>query len=106
MASTTKRVRLAVSSDASIAHSSFRPADWPKKLQALLPASRPYLDSVVDSGGGKIVNQVTRVLKNGGIVSCYGMTAGGDVPIGMGFVLKNCEFKGELSALVRGRHKS
>lgn len=33
-------------------------------------------------------------MKDGGIVSCYGMTAGGEVNIGMGFVLKNLEFKG------------
>ncbi|ORY84706.1 hypothetical protein BCR35DRAFT_303044 [Leucosporidium creatinivorum] len=72
----------------------YKDAAWPKKLQSLLPSDRPFLDSVVDSGGGAIVNQVTRLLKNGGIVSCYGMTAGGDVSIGMGFVLKNAEFKG------------
>lgn len=90
----------------SLAHWSPLAAAWPKKLQALLPSDRPYLDSVVDSGGRSIVNQATRLLKNGGIVSCYGMTAGGDVAIGMGFVLKNCEFKGELSAFVQFQRKS
>ncbi|KAK4699127.1 hypothetical protein P7C70_g7138, partial [Phenoliferia sp. Uapishka_3] len=67
---------------------------WPKTLTTLLPKSRPYLDAVIDSGGGQIVNQSTRLLKHGGIVSCYGMTGGGDVSIGMGAVLKNIEFRG------------
>lgn len=36
-------------------------------------------------------------MKDGGIVSCYGSTTGQDIPIGMGFILKNLEFKGELA---------
>lgn len=36
-------------------------ATWPKTLAALLPKNRPYLDAVIDSGGGPIANQVTRV---------------------------------------------
>lgn len=46
--------------------------DWPKKLQALLPKDRPYLDSVVDSAGGNIVTQLGRILKHGARVSVYG----------------------------------
>ena len=68
--------------------------DWPRQLTSLLPPSRPYLDCVVDSGGGAICNQTSRVLKQGGKVVCYGMTAGGDVSIGMGSVLRNQEFLG------------
>ncbi len=49
---------------------------------------------MIDSGGGAICNQVSRVLKQGGKVVCYGMTQGGDVSLGMGFVLKNQEFLG------------
>jgi NADPH:quinone reductase-like Zn-dependent oxidoreductase len=70
-------------------------ASWPKTLASLLPPSRPYLDAVIDSGGGPIANQVTRLLKHGGVIACYGSTSGVDVQIGMGFVLKNLEFKGE-----------
>ena len=40
------------------------------------------------------MNSVTRVLKHGGIVACYGSTSGVDVQIGMGAILKNLEFKG------------
>ncbi|KAM0791781.1 hypothetical protein ACM66B_004044 [Microbotryomycetes sp. NB124-2] len=72
----------------------YKDADWPKKLAAALPKDRPYLDAVIDSGGGDIANQVMRVLKDGGVVSCYGQTTGQAVPISMGFVLKNQEFKG------------
>lgn len=72
-------------------------ANWPKALAALMPASRPYLDAVIDSGGGPIMNSVTRVLKHGGIVSCYGSTSGVDVQVGMGAILKNLEFRGMSS---------
>lgn len=72
----------------------YRDANWPKALAALMPASRPYLDAVIDSGGGPIMNSVTRVLKHGGIVSCYGSTSGVDVQVGMGAILKNLEFRG------------
>ncbi|GAA5821687.1 hypothetical protein JCM11251_000970 [Rhodosporidiobolus azoricus] len=72
----------------------YRDASWPKTLTTLLPSSRPYLDAVIDSGGGPIANQVTRVIKDGGIVSCYGQTSGKQIEVGMGFVLKNAELKG------------
>lgn len=81
-------------------------AAWPKTLATLLPKSRPYLDAVIDSGGGPIVNQVTRVMKHGGVVSCYGMTAGGDVSVGMGAVLKNINFKGTGGELLAFRKHS
>lgn len=75
----------------------YKDSTWIKALQSQLPQSRPYLDAVVDSGGGNIANTVARIMKDGGIVSCYGSTTGQDVPIGMGFILKNLEFKGERS---------
>ncbi|CEQ42330.1 SPOSA6832_04113, partial [Sporobolomyces salmonicolor] len=70
------------------------PASWPKTFASHLPSSRPYLDAVIDSGGGPIANQVARLIKDGGIVSCYGQTSGKPVEIGMPFILKNAEFKG------------
>lgn len=72
----------------------YKSATWPKELAALLPSTRPYLDAVIDSGGGPIMNQVTKVLKYGGVVVCYGSTSGVDVQVGMGAILKNLEFKG------------
>lgn len=76
-------------------------ASWPKTLAALLPSSRPYLDAVIDSGGGPIANQVTRVIKDGGVVACYGQTSGKPLEVGMGFVLKNAELKGAKPFLPR-----
>lgn len=38
-------------------------------------------------------------MKDGGIVSCYGSTSGIDVQIGMGFILKNLEFRGPFSPI-------
>ncbi|GAA5963942.1 hypothetical protein JCM21900_004078, partial [Sporobolomyces salmonicolor] len=72
----------------------YKDASWPKTFAAHLPSSRPYLDAVIDSGGGPIANQVARLIKDGGIVSCYGQTSGKPVEIGMPFILKNAEFKG------------
>ncbi|GAA5853859.1 hypothetical protein JCM8547_007476 [Rhodosporidiobolus lusitaniae] len=72
----------------------YKDPSWPKLLPTLLPSSRPYLDAVIDSGGGPIANQVARVIKDGGIVACYGQTSGKAVEVGMSFVLKNAEMKG------------
>ncbi|GAA5910240.1 hypothetical protein JCM6882_001783 [Rhodosporidiobolus microsporus] len=72
----------------------YRDPAWPKTLASLLPPSRPTLDAVIDSGGGPIANQVARIIKDGGAVACYGQTSGKAVEVGMGFVLKNAEFKG------------
>jgi hypothetical protein len=48
--------------------------DWPQHLGKLLGEShKPYLDSVIDSGGGDILGQTGALLKYGGKVICYGM---------------------------------
>jgi len=78
----------------------YRDPNWPKVLADLLPKSKPELDAVIDSGGGTIVNDVVRIMKHGGIVSCYGMTQGGNVSIGMGAVMKNIEFRGSTMGSV------
>ncbi|KAF4345631.1 zinc-type alcohol dehydrogenase [Fusarium beomiforme] len=39
-------------------------ADWDKKLLALMPASLPYIDAIIDGAGGDIV----RLFKTGGAV--------------------------------------
>jgi NADPH:quinone reductase-like Zn-dependent oxidoreductase len=49
-----------------------RTETWPKTLATLLPKSRPYIDSVIDSGGGNIANQVVKVIRDGGVIACYG----------------------------------
>ncbi|KAI5478509.1 hypothetical protein MNV49_005037 [Pseudohyphozyma bogoriensis] len=79
----------------------YKDPSWPKTLAGLLPKEQPLLDAVIDSGGGTIVNDVTRIMKYGGVVVCYGMTGLGDVKIGMGAVLKNIEFKGSTMGSLR-----
>ncbi len=59
----------------------FQIATWPVALGKLLNGAS--LDAVIDSGGGPIVAQCTRVLKYGGVVACYGCTSGVDAAVGM-----------------------
>ena len=64
----------------------YKDENWPAELGKLLKshgdldallASKerraPLLDLVIDQGGGKICHQVSRIIKNGGIISCFGM---------------------------------
>ncbi|KAI0512512.1 hypothetical protein F5B22DRAFT_615119 [Xylaria bambusicola] len=73
---------------------SYRDGDWNKKLTALLPSDRPYLDAVIDGAGGDIMARVTRLLKPGGIVSTYGMTVGPKMDWLMSAVMRNIELRG------------
>lgn len=52
--------------------------EWPAKLAAMLKANAKnpddaFLSSVIDSGGGDILGQVSKILKSGGKVVVYGM---------------------------------
>jgi NADPH:quinone reductase-like Zn-dependent oxidoreductase len=48
--------------------------EWPVELGNLLKKTgRPYLDAVIDSGGGDILGQTSKLLKAGGKLVCYGM---------------------------------
>ncbi len=51
------------------------PADWPKQLADLLQNNQinSQLDAVIDSAGGDIMGKVSKLLKQGGRVVCYGM---------------------------------
>lgn len=42
---------------------SYKQADWDKKLKAMLPKDRPFLDAVIDGAGGDIVDRSVRLLK-------------------------------------------
>jgi len=51
---------------------------WPEHLQNLLVSNAkdgkaPLLDSIIDSAGGDICAKTLKILKQGGIVVCYGM---------------------------------
>lgn len=73
---------------------SYRAPDWDRQLAKLLPADRPYLDAVIDGAGGDVVARTVRLLKPGGVVACYGMTAGPKMDWLMQAVLKNVELRG------------
>lgn len=52
----------------------YKEKDWEKQLKALLPSDRPFLDAIIDGAGGPLVSKAVKVLKQGGIISQYGMT--------------------------------
>ncbi|MCJ1264732.1 hypothetical protein MMC22_004607 [Lobaria immixta] len=68
--------------------------EWEKKLQDLLPSSRPYLDAVIDGAGGDVVMRTYKLLKVGGVIVSYGMTVMPRVSFPMQAVMKNIEVRG------------
>ncbi|KAF2799845.1 NAD(P)-binding protein [Melanomma pulvis-pyrius CBS 109.77] len=73
---------------------SYKEEGWEKKLQALLPSDRKWIDAIVDGAGGDVVSKGSRILKAGGVISVYGMTVSPTMPFLMGAVLRNIEVKG------------
>ena len=73
---------------------SYKEDGWERKVLDMLPASRRFFDAIVDGAGGDVVNKGTKLLKPGGIISCYGMTTGPKMPWGMPAVLRNVELRG------------
>jgi NADPH:quinone reductase-like Zn-dependent oxidoreductase len=73
---------------------SYRDADWDKQLLSLLPEGKPKLDAIVDGAGGDVMARAVRLLKPGGVVSCYGMTVAPKMDWSMVAVLKNIELRG------------
>jgi NADPH:quinone reductase-like Zn-dependent oxidoreductase len=67
---------------------------WERELAGMLPAERPYLDAVVDGAGGEVVGKTVRLLKPGGVISCYGMTVGPKMDWVMQATLKQVELRG------------
>jgi NADPH:quinone reductase-like Zn-dependent oxidoreductase len=72
----------------------YKNKDWDRTLLEMLPKDRPYIDAVIDGAGGDIVMRATRVLKPGGVISCYGMTVSPKMDWSMQAVMKNIELKG------------
>jgi NADPH:quinone reductase-like Zn-dependent oxidoreductase len=69
----------------------YKDPEWTMKLAEMLPSDHPFLDAVIDSAGGDIVMQSLRVLRQGGIISSYGMTLGPKITFPMQAVMKNVE---------------
>jgi NADPH:quinone reductase-like Zn-dependent oxidoreductase len=66
--------------------------DWSKALGNVLGST--LLDSVIDSAGGPIAQQVGRVLRPGGRIVLYGMTVTPQAPFTMREVLRNQQLIG------------
>lgn len=71
-------------------------AKWSQALGRLLEKNGvKALDAVIDSGGGSIVRQTSKHLKQGGRIVIYGMTAVQQVSMTMAEVLKNQQIIGK-----------
>lgn len=67
---------------------------WDRQLKAMLPADRPFLDAVVDGAGAHVVAKSVKLLRSGGVIAQYGMTASPRMDWVMQAVLANVELKG------------
>lgn len=72
----------------------YRNKDWSQKLREILPANRRYLDAVIDGAGDNVIEKTIRLLKPGGVISQYGMTASPKMSWPISAVLANVELKG------------
>lgn len=80
----------------------YKNASWPKELGKLLQRDgQSSLNAVIDSGGGDIARQTGGLLRAGGRVVCYGMTAAPQIAVSMREVLKNQQLIGSTM----GSHK-
>jgi NADPH:quinone reductase-like Zn-dependent oxidoreductase len=50
---------------------SYKEKDWEKKVQAMLPKERRFLDAIVDGAGGDVVSKGSRLLK---VSSCLDLS--------------------------------
>lgn len=69
----------------------YKDPEWTEQLLEMLPADRPFFDSVIDSAGGEIVRESFKLLRFGGIISSYGMTLGPKTMFPMQAVMKGIE---------------
>lgn len=73
----------------------YKQNDWPSRLASLAmgPDKEPFLDVVIDSSGGDIMQKCRKLLRDGARVVSYGSTTGSNMSITMSEVLKNLEFR-------------
>ncbi|RDB23123.1 putative zinc-type alcohol dehydrogenase-like protein YogA [Hypsizygus marmoreus] len=75
----------------------YKDKDWPNQLAALLAKDkngRHGLDAIIDSAGGDLLGQTGKILRQGGRLVCYGMTASPQITFTMRDVLKNQQLIG------------
>ncbi|KAF9225905.1 NAD(P)-binding protein [Gyrodon lividus] len=88
----------------AIAGVNYKSENWPNQLVKILEqrgGASMLIDAVIDSGGGDIMGKVNRVLKPGGKVIVYGMTANPQIKFTMREVLKQHQLIGSTM----GSHK-
>lgn len=68
--------------------------DWERRLRAMLPPDRPFLDAIVDGARARVVASAVRLLRPGGVIVQYGMTTLPRTDWLMQAVLANIELKG------------
>lgn len=93
---TEKKIQKAVAFGA-IGGANYKDKNWPSHIGAMLAKEKcgsSVLDVVIDSGGAEIMAQTRKILKNGGRVVCYGMTASPKITFTMREVLKNQQLIG------------
>ncbi|KAF2870786.1 hypothetical protein BDV95DRAFT_495413 [Massariosphaeria phaeospora] len=73
---------------------SYKEKGWEKTLLSMLPKERKWVDAIVDGAGGDVVSKGARLLKDGGIISIYGMTVSPTMPFVMAAVLRNIDVRG------------
>ncbi|KAJ5772991.1 Polyketide synthase enoylreductase [Penicillium paradoxum] len=72
----------------------YKEEGWETKLLKMLPSGKTKFDAIIDGAGGDSVEKSIKLLKNGGILSVYGMTVSPKMPFTMPAVLKNIEVRG------------
>ncbi|KAH8172878.1 zinc-binding dehydrogenase domain-containing protein [Sarocladium implicatum] len=72
----------------------YKAEKWEVDLRKQLPASRPFIDAIIDGAGGDVVSKGVRLLKPGGVIVQYGMTVSPKMEWNMSAVLLNAELKG------------
>ncbi|KAF3482832.1 oxidoreductase [Arthroderma uncinatum] len=72
----------------------YKEAGWEKKLLGMLPKGKAKFDAIIDGAGGEVVEKGVKLLKDGGIISIYGMTVGPKMSWLIQAVLKNIDLRG------------
>ncbi|KAK2850729.1 hypothetical protein FQN49_005373, partial [Arthroderma sp. PD_2] len=72
----------------------YKEAGWEKKLLGMLPNGKDKFDAIIDGAGGEVVEKGVKLLKDGGIISIYGMTVGPKMTWLMQAVIKNIDLRG------------
>ncbi|KAL2825179.1 hypothetical protein BDW59DRAFT_179948 [Aspergillus cavernicola] len=73
---------------------SYKEDGWEKKLLGMLPKEKRSFDAVIDGAGGDSIGKSVKLLKDGGVLSIYGMTVAPVMPFIMHAVLKNIDVRG------------